>query len=264
MRLEFEFAHQVIFAPLFQKPEAHRVVAEHVSDRAAFFLAEGFGKQVGQAKKVIQSTQHLLFHRTSDPESTLPFFLKPAFSLAASSIANAVGYANHLLMQDNQNLDFSERSGASLLAAFVQNGFLVLANAGSTRAYLFREGKEGLLLNQPRTFFFLQDPWEAGFSELPAFPLMALGLFSELEPDLTECRVTTGDLFLAVTGSVPESLAREVGGFLISPAFSPGDLSEIQHLLKKQGAPESLGFLWGKFKEKKATSEETSREGRSA
>ncbi|MBU6376876.1 MAG: SpoIIE family protein phosphatase, partial [Bdellovibrionales bacterium] len=137
-----------------------------------------------------------------DLEATMPFVLRNYFSLAGNVLFNAVIHANRKVLQENKSKNVHEKGGASLIAGFLDGDLLALANVGSCSAWLFREGRVCDLV-MPRSYGRLVDPFEGGRS-IPHIqaPLMAMGMSEDLEPEICEYRVRSGDWLLLATDGV--------------------------------------------------------------
>lgn len=179
-------------------------------DRGIFVAADGFGgKKLGSsaAKSVCDLVLSYLEKEAGDLEATLPFVLKKYYSLAANVIFNAMYYANQQLQQTNSEKSGSEKGGCSAVAGFVDQDVLALASVGSCTSYLIRNGKL-TELTQPRTYEKLLNPFSARLSQRT--PLMCMGLYDELEPEIIEAKVRPGDWLILGTQPLSQKLKEEL------------------------------------------------------
>lgn len=173
--------------------------------RKIFVVADGFGGPVAglqASKSACEAVKGFLEREAGDPEATLPFILRKYFSLAGNVLFNALIHANRHLGNLNIGKSANEKGGASVLAGFIDGDLLAIASVGVCSAWIYRGGQR-TRLNTPRSYGWLDDPFSSG-NELP---LMALGMFSDLEPEISEMRVRSGDwIVLHTDGITPETL----------------------------------------------------------
>ena len=176
-------------------------------------VADGFGCGGGQAAALAcKSTREFLSKQGGDLEATLPFIIRPYFSLAANVLYNAILYANQKLNGRNAPEKPPAQGGASICALFLDGATGVLASVGGCQALLLRGGQVREII-QPRTLARYHDPFlsltgkpssldpASGNPEHLQIPLRALGMNEELDPEIVEFRVQAGDLlFLASDG----------------------------------------------------------------
>jgi serine/threonine protein phosphatase PrpC len=172
-------------------------------------VADGFGgTSRGQAKPVAEracaAIREFLVHEAGDLEATLPFVMRSYFSLAGNVLFNALIHANRLLVGANSGKSVHEKTGVSLAAAFLDGETLSIASVGGCSAWFIREGRRTPLLI-PRTWGRLVDPTRVDRSPEARIPLMALGISEDLEPEVVEVRIRSGDrLWLGTFDPHPE------------------------------------------------------------
>jgi PPM family protein phosphatase len=179
-------------------------------EKRIFVVADGFGGPTpgsAASKTACESIRSFLIKEAGDSEATLPFELRPYFSLAGNVLFNAVIHANRMVHKLNLKKDVHEKGGSSLLAAYMDGDFLALANAGVCNAWLIRGGEARELVT-PRTLQRMADPFMAPDPK-GQVPMMALGIHEDLEPEIFEYRVRAGDwLLLQTDGVVVEAVER--------------------------------------------------------
>jgi serine/threonine protein phosphatase PrpC len=185
--------------------------ASFISDQKRIFVvADGFGGPVPGAaasKAACESIRTFLIKEAGDEEATMPFELRPYFSLAGNVLFNAVIHANRMVNKLNQKKSVHERGGTSLLAGYMDGDLLALACAGSCTAWLIRGGEARELVT-PRTLGRMSDPFGPRTFERQV-PLMALGVHENLEPEIFEYRIRPGDwLFLHTDGIMSDAVER--------------------------------------------------------
>jgi len=181
-------------------------------DRGLFVVADGFGGSGPGAvasQTACEAVLGFLEKEAGDLEATLPFVLKTYFSLAGNVLFNALVHASRKVSALNKNKSLNERGGASVLAGFLDEDVLALANVGTCSAWLVRGGRSTELVT-PRSYSRLIDPVSVDPHPDRSAPLMAMGVSEDIEPEIFECRVCPGDWVIlqtdGVTGDVRDAL----------------------------------------------------------
>lgn len=192
-------------------------------------VADGFGGAepgFAAARMACESVRSFLFKEAGDLEATLPFMIRPYFSLAGNVLFNALIHANREVRKLNNGKGANSSGAASVVAGFLDGDLLALGSVGGCEAWIFRDGESARLV-QPRTYAWLRDPiagrrvtadspanassggsYDAMSAALEAAPLRAIGMADDLEPELVEVRVRPGDWVLFCTDGI-DSVARE-------------------------------------------------------
>ncbi len=181
-------------------------------EKGVFVVADGFGGPVcgvAAAKNACEAVRNFLFKEAGDLEATLPFVIKNYFSLAGNVLFNALIHANRKVTSMNKGKTVHEKGGASVLAGFIDGNLLSLANVGTCTAFLFRHDQVVELV-VPRSFGRLVDPFAKRVHADYQYPLMALGMSEDLEPEIIEYRIQAGDWLLLGTDGFPKELVEEV------------------------------------------------------
>jgi serine/threonine protein phosphatase PrpC len=181
-------------------------------EKGMFIIADGFGGPIpGQqaAKTACESIQHFLYKEAGDLEATLPFVLKNYFSLAGNVLFNSIIFANKKVNALNKGKNIHEKGGASVLAGFIDGDLLALANVGVCSSWLFREGRSTELV-VPRSFGRLRDPFDLDSSTEYRVPLMALGMYENLEPEIVEYRIFAGDWLVLITDGILSQVIEQI------------------------------------------------------
>ncbi|MEO5969474.1 MAG: hypothetical protein ABIQ95_06070 [Bdellovibrionia bacterium] len=181
-------------------------------EKGMFIIADGFGGPVpGQqaAKTACESVQHFLYKEAGDLEATLPFVLKNYFSLAGNVLFNSLIFANKKVNALNKGKNIHEKGGASILAGFIDGDLLALANVGVCTGWLFRGGRS-IELVVPRSFGRLRDPLERDSAMEYRAPLIALGMYENLEPEIVEYRITPGDWLVLNTDGILSQVIEQI------------------------------------------------------
>lgn len=183
-------------------------------DRGLFVVADGFGGSgpgLQAAKTACESVLGFLEKEANDLEATLPFVLRSYFSLAGNVLFNALVHANRNVSDLNKKKTANEKGGASVLACFLDEDLMALANVGNCSAWLIRDGKAKELVT-PRSYSRLTDPYNDDDDPYRAVPLMAMGVSEDLEPEIIEFRVREGDWVILNTDGIPKHVREKLAG----------------------------------------------------
>jgi protein phosphatase len=215
-------------------------------DRGIFVVADGFGgldAGPDASRVTCESVKGFLEKEAGDLDATLPFVIRQYFSLAGNVLFNALVHANRKVMSLNKGKNMNERGGAAAVAAFLDGDFLALANAGNCSASLFRGGKRVELV-KPRCYSTLLEPFGGSQSRAP---LMALGIFSDLEPEIVEVRVKEGDFLLLHTDGLSVSQLDEISGVLSGIASGMTADSVFKNYFESQSFSENVAVVGVQF-----------------
>lgn len=182
-----------------------------VPEHQLFGVADGFGGAgIGDeaASKALELVKYFVQNGLGDSEVTLPFVYRSYMSAGANLIFNAFLYANEQLCLENKQKQLSARGGASLLFAFIQGRHMTLAHAGLCSASLVRRGRT-MQLVKPRSFNAVKGVFPGSWSARWAFPLMALGMTRDLEPEIIELKLEPGDILILSSDGVYGRLSEE-------------------------------------------------------
>ncbi len=180
-----------------------------VPKRQLFGVADGFGGNgIGDktSKQVLEHVSFFVENGLGDSEVTLPFIYRSYYTSGANLIFNAFLYANRQLFEENKGRHINARGGASAMFVFFEGRHMTLANVGSCSAFLIRAGVVQELV-KPRSYntYRSTGTWNPHW----AFPLMALGTASDLEPEILELHVEKGDVIVMATDGIYPHLKKE-------------------------------------------------------
>jgi serine/threonine protein phosphatase PrpC len=198
-------------------------------ERGIFIIADGFGGGPGRAaaELAVKSVRQFLEQEAGDLDATLPFELRPYYSLAGNVLFNAISFANQKLLQMNQKKSWMDSGGASLLAGYLEGRLLALANVGVNRLHLKR-GSQVKEVVSPKSLLGQVNPMEDEGSG-DEVPLISFGTAKSLEPEITEIEIRTGDQLFFQTSGVKQALRDR-----LFPLNSPHGLSQIIDSLPTQ------------------------------
>ncbi len=176
-----------------------------IPEQGLFVVADGFGGKVPGKKAAdlaCESVARFLEKEARDRDATLPFVLKPYYSLAGNVLLNAIVYANQRIRSEFKSVKSNGRGGASVCAGFLDGHVFAFASFGSCSVEVIRDGTRKEIVT-PRSYSRLMDP--TGASDLKIgfqFPIVALGLLDEIEPEVFEMRIEKGDWVILRTDGV--------------------------------------------------------------
>ncbi len=192
---------------VFHSPGKRKIqedFALSMPQKSIFVMCDGFGggnSGIQAAKSACDSVKGFLEKEAGDLEATLPFVLRSYYSLAGNVLFNALIHANRKVNLLNKGKNVHEKGGASVLAGFMDGDLLALANVGACTAWLIRDGGATEIV-VPRTYGRLVNPFHDGPDLYGQAPLMAVGMGEDVEPEIFECRLHSGDCVLLMTDGV--------------------------------------------------------------
>lgn len=209
-----------------------------VSKRQLYGIADGFGGVgIGDeaAKSCLKHVEEFVENGLGDSEITMPYVYRSYYTTSANLVFNAFLYANKKLFDQNKVKPINARGGASVLFAFFQDKTMTIANVGSCSALLIRSGHVEEII-KPRSYNSLRkEHWNPHW----AFPLMAMGLTQDIEPEITELRVESGDIIVLATDGiypfVPTAEYAHLSDVVMRSASNQVILQENQRLIKVMG-----------------------------
>ncbi len=221
-----------------------------LADRAKqiFAVADGFGGRgpgLEASRVACESVRSFLFKEAGDLDATLPFEIRPYFSLVGNVLFNSLIHANRALGKLNKGRSLNARGGASVVAGFVDDGLLALAGVGAAEAWLFRGGQSSQLI-KPQTYGSLRDPFGAGTHAAGSAPLRALGMADSLEPELVEVRLQPGDWLLLHTDGLGASYRMELSGIQASGG-RPEEAEAWVQACRSKNFAENVAFVLACF-----------------
>ena len=235
-RIEIEWVHGLQFqgnAPL--QEDCFQINPE----RGIFILADGFGGSPGAdaAKLVIEAMKQFLEQEAGDLDATLPFELRPYYSLAGNVLFNAVSFANQKLMAFNKKTSWMDAGGASVIAGYLEGRLLSIANVGACSAHLFRNGKSKEII-APKTLGRQQNPFEEEVGS-HSVPLMSFGTVKQLEPEITEIEIKKGDQLCFQTSGFTSKARDQI--------FQLQDRNSLAEQFVGQAWSANSSFIWAGF-----------------
>ena len=213
-------------------------------DRGIFLLADGFGGSAGRSASefCVKSVRQFLEQEAGDLDATLPFELRPYYSLAGNILFNAVSFANQKMIQKFKGKSWMESGGASMIAGYLEGKLLALANVGACTVYLYRNGKMKELVT-PKTLARQTNPFDDEAQEAGStqrfVPLMSFGTSRQLEPEITEVEVRPGDQLCFHTPGLSQGQREGV--------FQLNSSQKLSQFIDSQSFSANSSVIWVSF-----------------
>jgi serine/threonine protein phosphatase PrpC len=214
------------------------------ADRGIFILADGFGGSSGKvaAEIAVKAVRQFLEQEAGDLDATLPFELRPYYSLAGNVLFNAIAFANQKLMLFNKDHNWMSSGGASLIAGYLEGRLLAVANVGTCNLHLCRQGKSKEIV-VPRSLAKQVNPFADEMAEGAGVPLISLGTARQLEPEVVEIELREGDQLCFQTAPLPAALRERLFQLESSDGLSQ-IIDEQARLTPPQG---NASLIWTAF-----------------
>jgi serine/threonine protein phosphatase PrpC len=223
-------------------------------EKGIFILADGFGGPFAgaeAAKKACELMDEFLFRQSRDADVTMPFVLRKYFSLAANVVFNSVLYANQHLYELNKRKNVNERGGSSAIVGLLDGDLLCIANVGVCSAWLIRQDLATRLV-LPRSYRRMLDPvgldrpLKESYPEDHA-PLMAMGMYPDLEPEVIEYKMRPGDWLILHSDSLDfdrgSGLIEKVVAIKQKNITKEDSARQVVNLIRSQQFKDNLSLL---------------------
>ncbi len=164
-------------------------------------------------------------------------------------LAQAMEVLSHISSQRIQQATQGQASGTTLVSGVLTRGHLVICHVGDSRAYLFRDGhlrpitqdhtiaavrlRQGLITKKEHD----QSPYQHMLYQ-------ALGTQGELDPDLLDIPLATGDIVLLCSDGLTGPVSDEALTAILSSTENLDDAAEkMMAEALKNGGPDNITLL---------------------
>lgn len=137
--------------------------------------------------------------------------LQDGLSRDALALASAIRLANHTIYETGQKQTASAGMGSTVVAALIKGNALAIANVGDSRIYLIRQGviqqltqDHSLVMEQVRRGYLTLE--QAARSEMQNIILKALGSEENVDPDVEDLVLLSGDILLMCSDGLTKYL----------------------------------------------------------
>jgi protein phosphatase len=170
-------------------------------------------------------------------------------------LQSAVYLANSKIYQSAQKNPEQRGMGATLTAAWFDNGRLSIAHVGDSRAYLLRGGTvqqltndHSLVAEQVRRGIIT--PQEAEASEMQSVLLRALGAHSQVEVDVDEVAIFSRDVLLLCSDGLTRMVTEpEIAGSLQAETDPASATRKLIELANERGGIDNVTVIVAHFQE---------------
>jgi serine/threonine protein phosphatase PrpC len=170
-------------------------------------------------------------------------------------LQRAVYLANSKIYQSAQKNPEQRGMGATLTAAWFDNGRLSIAHVGDSRAYLLRGGTlqqltddHSLVAEQVRRGIIT--PQEAEASEMQSVLLRALGAHSQVEVDVDELGIYPRDVLLLCSDGLTRMVTEpEIAGSLQAETDPTSAARKLIELANERGGVDNITVIVARFQE---------------
>lgn len=217
-------------------------------DNQIFGVLDGFGGSgIGDigTNKIAENIQQFYTKFGGDPDSTLPFFFSPRYLLEGNALINAIHYSHQESLSDNNKKDLSERYGASCAVGVIADSIFAFTVIGNTRVIHIRNSRiyrsyQGKTLRDVN-----RDSFDGHFQ---TSPLEGIGLFPDIQFDLSECRLREGDVFLLMTDGIYSRIEdSEIESFVNQHTIPLECVESLVNLANERGNRDNQSVVLMKF-----------------
>ncbi len=167
-----------------------------------FMVIDGFGgSNVGdRASMIVRDAVKRSYTKiANDPDSTLPFYFSHKYLIEGNALINAINLAHKNMNKENENKSLDIRGGASVICGALAENILTIVSTGNCQAYLYRKGHLTLELESDSLKSLSRDRLS---HFLHSAPMSGIGLFEDLQYQVKELKITSGDLILLMSDGV--------------------------------------------------------------
>jgi len=223
-----------------------------------FVLSDGMGGEAhGEvaSSMAVESIVNYCAEAKDDSGMTLDGAPGEHWAEKTKRLQSAVFLANSRIYQSAQKNPEQRGMGATLTAAWFDNGRLSIAHVGDSRAYLLRGGTllqltsdHSLVAEQVRRGIIT--PQEAEASEMQSVLLRALGAHSEVEVDVDEVGIYPRDVLLLCSDGLTRMVTEpEIAGSLQAETDPTSAARKLIELANERGGVDNVTVIVARFQE---------------
>jgi serine/threonine protein phosphatase PrpC len=201
-------------------------------DLGLFIVADGMGGHMSgeiASRLAVEGMVDFIERLSRENESTWPYPYDDTLSYGENKLKMAILMANERIQAYASEHPESKGMGTTVVAVYEEDGSLILANVGDSRAYLFRNGDLKILtsdhswVNEQVRQGFLSET-EAAHHPFRNVITRALGTKEEVLPDLTRLEPENGDLLLLCTDGLNTMVENEELKTIFREVYDPKEL----------------------------------------
>ena len=223
-----------------------------------FVLSDGMGGQAhGEvaSSMAVETIVNYCAEAKDDSGITLSGAPGDHWAEKTKRLQSAVYLANSRIYQSAQKNPEQYGMGATLTAAWFDNGRLSIAHVGDSRAYLLRGGTlqqltddHSLVAEQVRRGIIT--PQQAEDSEIQSVLLRALGAHSQVEVDVDEVGIYPRDVLLLCSDGLTRMVTEpEIAGSLQAETDPTSAARKLIELANERGGIDNITVIVARFQE---------------
>ncbi|MFI5097605.1 MAG: Stp1/IreP family PP2C-type Ser/Thr phosphatase [Candidatus Acidiferrales bacterium] len=223
-----------------------------------FVLSDGMGGEAhGEvaSSMAVESIVNYCAEAKDDSGMTLDGAAGEHWAEKTKRLQSAVYLANSRIYESAQKNPEQRGMGATLTAAWFDNGRLSIAHVGDSRAYLLRGGTllqltndHSLVAEQVRRGIIT--PQEAEASEMQSVLLRALGAHSQVDVDIDEVGIYPRDVLLLCSDGLTRMVTEpEIAGSLQAETDPASAARKLIELANERGGTDNVTVIVARFQE---------------
>lgn len=223
-----------------------------------FVLSDGMGGEAhGEVASAlaVEAIEKLCTEANGDSQVTLEDTTSDNFSLLTRRLQRAVRQANLDIYESAQKNPAQRGMGATVTTAWANDDRLSIAHVGDSRAYLLRTGNlqqltsdHSLVAEQVRRGIIT--PQQAEQSEMQSVLLRALGAHPDVEVDVDEVGLFSGDVLLLCSDGLTRMVTEpEIAGTLQAETDPAAAAQKLVDLANESGGLDNITVIVVRFQE---------------
>ncbi len=223
-----------------------------------FVLSDGMGGEAhGEvaSELAVETIVKFCTEAKDDTSVTLVDATPDNFSELTKKLRSAVQQANLNIYESAQKNPAQRGMGATVTAAWANDERLSIAHVGDSRAYLLRTGNlqqltsdHSLVAEQVRRGIIT--PQQAEESEMQSVLLRALGAHPEVEVDVDEVGIYSGDVLLLCSDGLTRMVTEpEIAGTLQAETDPAAAAQKLVDLANESGGMDNVTVIVVRFQE---------------
>jgi PPM family protein phosphatase len=224
-----------------------------------FVLSDGMGGEAHGEVASALAVETIVKYCTESKEDSGVTLLGGApdhFTEKTKRLQSAVQQANLSIYESAQKNQAQRGMGATVTAAWANEGKLSIAHVGDSRAYLLRTGNlqqltsdHSLVAEQVRRGIIT--PQQAEESDMQSVLLRALGAHPEVEVDVDEVGIFSGDVLLLCSDGLTRMVTEpEIAGALQSETDPAAAAQKLVDLANESGGLDNVTVIVVRFQDK--------------
>lgn len=224
-----------------------------------FILSDGMGGEAHGEVASALAVETIVKYCTAPKEDSAATLIDTAETLHwtenTKRLQNAVREANLKIYESARKNAEQRGMGATVTAAWAKEGNLSVAHVGDSRAYLLRAGNlqqltndHSLVAEQVRRGIIT--PQQAEESDMQSVLLRALGAHEEVEVDVDEVAIFSGDVLLLCSDGLTRMVTEpEIAGSLQAETVPAKAAQKLVDLANERGGLDNVTVIVIRFQE---------------